>query len=229
MKISGWTKNIDDILDQDIYLTRGKKRIENPTFTKIKEQFIRGNKKGKLVSLIKSQINSIQRDYPIINNDKYKTKTSILTKIRKRNYSNNLSPCLTNQKESKNISISTNIFSSYDQSKSRKENKNNINIYFSPIKKKNKKKKDSDLFQLLYKRKTNDLQKELKTETIKEILKSKSEYKMKSNKRKLLSLDVNKKNILGINFYERMNLKILKNPVIYTQKAINSANFMVYK
>ena len=52
---------------------------------------------------------------------------------------------------------------------------------------------------------------------------------MKSNKRKLLSLDINKKNILGINFYEKMNLKILKNPVIYTQKAINSANFMVYK
>ena len=73
------------------------------------------------------------------------------------------------------------------------------------------------------------LQNELKTEPVKEILKSKSEYKMKSNKRKLLSLDINKKNILGINFYERMNLKILKNPVIYTQKAINSANFMVYK
>ena len=229
MKISGWTKNIDDILDQDIYLTRGKKRIENPIFTKIKEQFIRGNKKGKLVSLIKSQINSIQREYPIINNDKYKTKSSILTKIRKRNYSNNLSPCLTNQKESKNMSTSKNMFSSYEVSKSKKENKNNINIYFSTIKKKNKKKQDSDLFQLLYKRKTNDLQKELKTETIKEILKSKSEYKMKSNKRKLLSLDINKKNILGINFYERMNLKILKNPVIYTQKAINSANFMVYK
>ena len=229
MKISGWTKNIDDILDQDIYLTRGKKRIENPTFTKIKEQFIRGNKKGKLVSLIKSQINSIQRYFPNINNDKFKSGTSIILKSRKRNYSNNLSPCLTNQKESKNMSTSTNMFSSYEVSKSKKENKNNINIHFSPIKKMKKKKKESNLLQLLYKRKTNDLQKELKTETIKEILKSKSEYKMKYDKSKLFPLDINKKNILGVNFCERMNLKILKNPVIYTQKAINSANFMVYK
>ena len=229
MKISGWTKNIDDILEQDIYLTRGKKRIENPIFTKIKEQFIRGNKKGKLVSLIKSQINSIQRYFPNINNDKFKSGTSIILKSRKRNYSNNLSPCLTNQKESKNMSISTNMFSSYEVSKSKKENKNNINIHFSPIKKMKKKKKESNLLQLLYKRKTNELQNELKTEPVKEILKSKSEYKMKYDKSKLFPLDINKKNILGVNFCERMNLKILKNPVIYTQKAINSANFMVYK
>jgi hypothetical protein len=104
-----------------------------------------------------------------------------------------------------------------------------ITIYIRHIDDEQLLKKDSDLFQLLYKRKTNELQNELKTEPVKEILKSKSEYKMKSDKRKLLSLDINKKNILGINFYERMNLKILKNPVIYTQKAINSANFMVYK
>ena len=227
MKISGWTKNIDDILEQDIYLTRGKKRIENPIFAKIKEQFIRGNKKGKLVSLIKSQINSIQRYFPIINNDKVKSGTSIILRSRKRNYSNNLSPCLTTQKESKNMSISTNMFSSYEVSKSKKENKNNINIHFSPIQNMKKKKQESNL--LLYKRKTNELQKELKTEPAKEILKSKSEYKMKYDKSKLFPLDINKKNILGVNFCERMNLKILKNPVIYTQKAINSANFIIYK
>ena len=28
MKISGWTKNIDDILEQDTYLTRGKKELK---------------------------------------------------------------------------------------------------------------------------------------------------------------------------------------------------------
>ena len=133
-------------------------------------------------------------------------------------------------KKNKNLSLSTNFFSSFDNSSKVKRNKSNYTlnrIFFSP--KKKRKDKSTKFISSLYRKRNNFIIRNgLKTE-IKENYNNKSKINNFKSKYEKISLDINKKNILGTNFEIRMNLGILKNPSIYTEKAINSATNIIYK
>ena len=133
-------------------------------------------------------------------------------------------------KKNKNLSLSTNFFSSFDNSSKVKRNQSNYTlnrIFFSPMKK--RKDKSTKFISSLYRKRNNFIIRNgLKTE-IKENYNNKSKINNFKRKYEKISLDINKKNILGTNFEIRMNLGILKNPSIYTEKAINSATNIIYK
>ena len=227
IKIRGWTKNLDDVLEQDIYLTRGKKRKENSIFTKIKEQFIKGNKNSKLVPFIKTELTTTKEDsnFPILNEKNFPS-NFYTPKSKFNQYSNSSSM----MKKNKNLSLSTNFFSSFDNSSKVKRNQSNYTlnrIFFSP--KKKRKDKSTKFISSLYRKRNNFIIRNgLKTD-IKENYNNKSKINNFKSKYEKISLDINKKNILGTNFEIRMNLGILKNPSIYTEKAINSATNIIYK